>query len=192
MAGNAWDSAVQKANQLASSWDVTPAAAVAEVTATPEAVPEHAAAPEKVEEVAAVAQEEQAKISEPAQAVEQAPVVDAVETTAAAETIIEENPAAGIPNVEEVAGAIENHYAHEPLVETAAAPHLSDSAVENIREEAAHVAAEAMPAEGSAAMDDLVAKVLARMSPEAMQAVTREILRPVVEALVRDELKSKK
>jgi CheY-like chemotaxis protein len=41
-------------------------------------------------------------------------------------------------------------------------------------------------------MDDLVAKVLAKMSPEVLQAVTREILRPVVEAMVQEELKSKK
>jgi len=41
-------------------------------------------------------------------------------------------------------------------------------------------------------MDDLVAKVLAKMSPEVLQAVTREILKPVVEAMVKDEMKSKK
>ncbi len=40
--------------------------------------------------------------------------------------------------------------------------------------------------------DDLVARVLAKMSPEVLQAVTREILKPVVEAMVKDELKSKK
>jgi CheY-like chemotaxis protein len=41
-------------------------------------------------------------------------------------------------------------------------------------------------------MEDLVAKVLAQMSPEVLQAVTREILKPVVEAMVRDELNGKK
>lgn len=41
-------------------------------------------------------------------------------------------------------------------------------------------------------MDDLVAKVLAKMSPEVLQAVTREILKPVVEAMVKEELKAKK
>jgi CheY-like chemotaxis protein len=74
---------------------------------------------------------------------------------------------------------------------------LSTSAVEAIRQEAGHVAetAPAAVASGAAAepkMDDLVAKVLAKMSPEALQAVTREILKPVVEAMVRDELNSKK
>ena len=40
-------------------------------------------------------------------------------------------------------------------------------------------------------MDELVAKVLAKMNPDVLQAVTREILKPVVEALVKDELSKK-
>jgi CheY-like chemotaxis protein len=39
---------------------------------------------------------------------------------------------------------------------------------------------------------DLVARVLASLSPEVMQAVTRELLKPVVEAMVREELNKKK
>jgi CheY-like chemotaxis protein len=41
-------------------------------------------------------------------------------------------------------------------------------------------------------MDALVAKVMARISPEVLQAVTREILKPVVAAILEDELKLKK
>ena len=41
-------------------------------------------------------------------------------------------------------------------------------------------------------MDELVAKVLAKLNPEVLQAVTREILKPVVEAMVQEEMKSKK
>ena len=88
---------------------------------------------------------------------------------------------------------------------------LPAAAVEAIREEAAQVAEgvtqaatpsvsaetiSAAPKEASEAatpsMDDLVAKVLAKLNPEVLQAVTREILRPVVEAMVKEELKSKK
>jgi CheY-like chemotaxis protein len=92
---------------------------------------------------------------------------------------------------------------------------LSSATVEAIREEAAIVteSATAGGAESAVAvppdaardvpeavaariaepnMDDLVAKVLAKMSPEVLQAVTREILKPVVEAMVRDELNSRK
>ncbi len=41
-------------------------------------------------------------------------------------------------------------------------------------------------------MDALIAKVLARMSPDVMQTLTRELLKPMVAALVEDELKNKK
>jgi CheY-like chemotaxis protein len=40
-------------------------------------------------------------------------------------------------------------------------------------------------------MDAIVAKVLAKMNPEVLQQVTREILKPVIEALLRDELNKK-
>ena len=87
----------------------------------------------------------------------------------------------------------------EPAVEAVAQEAgLSSSTVEAIREEAALVA-EAAPAPvvGHMAtdepkMDDLVAKVLAKLNPEMLQSITREILKPVVEAMVRDELNSKK
>ena len=104
----------------------------------------------------------------------------------------------------------------QQVIEEAALP---AAAVEAIREEAAHVAedathaAELQTSDGTSfylaeevletpapapapaptpSMDDLVAKVLARMSPEVLQAVTREILKPVVEAMVKEELNSKK
>jgi len=83
-------------------------------------------------------------------------------------------------------------------VEEAALP---ASTVEAIREEAQHVAETAVQEAPSVdtsskapetSMEDMVAKVLAKMSPEMLQAVTREILKPVVEAMVRDELNAKK
>ena len=94
----------------------------------------------------------------------------------------------------------------QAVIEQAALP---AAAVEAIREEAAQVAENATqtaarstsgetyvhagaPEAPVPSMDDLVAKVLANMSPEVLQAVTREILRPVVEAMVKEELKSKK
>jgi CheY-like chemotaxis protein len=41
-------------------------------------------------------------------------------------------------------------------------------------------------------MDALIAKVMAKMSPDVVQALTRELLKPMVAALVEDELKNKK
>jgi len=78
-------------------------------------------------------------------------------------------------------------------------------AVETLRQQTSYAVesvvhqAQEEPADNSAQgasatpdMDALVAKVLAKMSPEMLQAVTREILKPVVEAMVRDEISSKK
>jgi CheY-like chemotaxis protein len=41
-------------------------------------------------------------------------------------------------------------------------------------------------------MDELVARVLAKMNPDVLQRVTRELLKPVIESIVRDELSGKK
>ena len=102
--------------------------------------------------------------------------------------------------------------ASEPTQKVIEEADLPAAAVEAIREEAVqvtegatltageqassesfyarHEAAEAEAAQSS--MDDLVAKVLANLSPDVLQAVTREILKPVVAAMVKEEMKSKK
>jgi len=62
-------------------------------------------------------------------------------------------------------------------------------AVEELAHEAAPTAAaEVEPLD----MDALVARVVAKMNPDVLQRVTREILKPVIEALIKDELNSKK
>jgi hypothetical protein len=73
----------------------------------------------------------------------------------------------------------EAHLAEEPPTAGALEPAASEAP-------AAASASSAAPD-----MDDLVAKVLAKMNPELLQAVTREILKPVVEALIKDELTKK-
>ena len=88
----------------------------------------------------------------------------------------------------------------QAAIEEAALP---AAAVEAIREEAAQVAEDAVqaaaqpaaavtavsaPEEKALSMDDMVAKVLAKMSPDVLQAVTREILKPVIEAMVKEEM----
>jgi CheY-like chemotaxis protein len=72
--------------------------------------------------------------------------------------------------------------------------HASDGTRFYVAEEIIEAAPSASaPVQATApSMDDLVAKVLAKMNPEMLQAVTREILRPVVEAMVKEEMKSKK
>jgi hypothetical protein len=48
------------------------------------------------------------------------------------------------------------------------------------------------PTPPSPNMDELVARVLSRMSPDVLQKVTHDILKPVIEALIQDELNPKK
>src|SRR5882757_3650108 len=121
-------------------------------------------------------------------------------------------PPAGSNGTEKAAEAVSP--ATQQVIEEAALP---TGAVEAIREEAAQVAEDAThdtdlhasdgtsfyapealteppvaAPEATPSMDDLVARVLARMSPEVLQAVTREILKPVVEAMVKEEMKLKK
>ena len=83
--------------------------------------------------------------------------------------------------------------------EALAPPAPSFEAVERIAEVAEPKTAES-PMEGQVEtaqsaqpdMDELVARVLVKMNPEVLQKVTREILKPVIEAIIRDELDCKK
>jgi CheY-like chemotaxis protein len=78
--------------------------------------------------------------------------------------------------------------------ETPAAPVPSfEPRVERIAEpKAGESRAEEQPQAARADMDELVARVLGKMNPDVLQMVTREILKPVIEAIIRDELDSKK
>jgi CheY-like chemotaxis protein len=92
-------------------------------------------------------------------------------------------------------------YASEPMISEEKT--IPAAAVEAIREEAAHVA-ESVTQETSAAggtaktsaaetdMEAMVAKILTKLNPDVLQALTREILKPVIESIVKDELNAKK
>jgi hypothetical protein len=108
-------------------------------------------------------------------------------------------------------GLVQNEIVeHNPLPELISDGSISPETVETIRQETTYALesvtqeiveqpAEA-PVEAAAKlnetsqhdMDALVANVLAKMSPEMLQAVTREILKPVVAAMIRDEINAKK
>jgi len=74
---------------------------------------------------------------------------------------------------------------------------------EVIREEAAHVVEESVPEVShlpsvseaaviaAPSVDEMVSKVLAKMDPSVLQAMTRELLKPVIESIVREELNKK-
>jgi hypothetical protein len=125
-----------------------------------------------------------------------APTSAAPETAVhAVEHAAKEDPAATVDALTPIASE-----ETKARVEEAALPAAT---VEAIREEAQQVAETAtqespvldasISAKGAEpSMEDLVAKVLAKMNPEMLQAVTRDILKNVVESMVRDELNAKK
>jgi hypothetical protein len=108
----------------------------------------------------------------------------------ATQKVIEEAslPAAAVEAIREEAAQVAEDATH--AVEQLNADGTSFYAHEEVVEAAASTPAPAPAAAPN--MDELVAKVLARMSPEVLQAVTREILKPVVEAMVKEEMKLKK
>jgi CheY-like chemotaxis protein len=66
--------------------------------------------------------------------------------------------------------------------------HLTEAAEEVIHHAAPAAATEVQQLD----MDALVARVVAKMNPDVLQRVTQEILKPVIEALIKDELASKR
>ncbi len=174
-----WEAEAQKANQLAATWDA-PAVPSASVT------------------------NEQS--DEPV--VDQPPVVDEVQPEPAltydfVSEAPSEEPITYVPDPALVGNEIVDH---NPLPELISEGSISPETVETIRQDTIYALesvtepvvtkpanAAAKIAESSQQdMDALVANVLAKMSPEMLQAVTREILKPVVAAMIRDEINAKK
>jgi hypothetical protein len=97
-----------------------------------------------------------------------------------------------------------------PVAPPSAPASLPAAVEEVIREESAHDMEEVMytpapiapatsfvqadpaaPATQVPSVDDMVAKVLSKMDPSVLQAMTKELLKPVIESLVREELNKK-
>jgi CheY-like chemotaxis protein len=176
-AGNAWEA--PSTNQLASSWDsaiASPAATIEESAPASSAVaserePVEAALEETVHP--GYAAESLLEEAHPAEASAIEPEVEhAASTLPAIESLLTQETQEILQ--EEAANAVAN--------EATVAPHSSDSVV-GVSGEAAAVA--------SPNMDEIVARVLAKMNPEVLQAVTREILKPLVQAMIKDELEKK-
>lgn len=177
MAGAAspWEAELQRASELASTWD--------SAKISPAAVVEEASAAEAFLDSGLIS-----SATEPP--VEPAVPVMAESESAAAEQTVEEVP------------ALRSAYSAEPLLTPATEEILQQETATVMAKElpALQAAPEAAPAEPASVpappvaapnMDDIVAKVLARMNPDTLQAVTREILKPIVEAMIKDELNKK-
>ena len=149
-----WESEMQKASQMASTWDVPASQPVAPKNGTEKAT-------ELGQDTTAVMEE----AALPRAAVE-AIREEAAQVTEQASFELETEPSSGGGSfyAQEDEGILEPTSPTSKATQSAATPNT----------------------------DDLVAKVLAKMSPEVLQAVTREILKPVVEAMVKEELRSKK
>jgi hypothetical protein len=170
-----WEAEAQKANQLASEWDAPAVPAVSSASETIEEVP---AQPEPAQPEAALTYD----------FVSEAP---------------SEEPVHYVSEPELVQNEV---VAHNPLPDLISDGSISPETVESIRQETSYALGSVAQAvveksEKSAVkiaeasqpdMDTLVANVLAKMSPEMLQAVTREILKPVVAAMIRDEINAKK
>jgi CheY-like chemotaxis protein len=145
---------------------------------------------------------EEHRDGESARAAEHSSEQQAAEQSRPAQHANETDGGYGAVPVENVgrAGVAEDH------AEKPAAEHSEQVPVEQVPVEAIsrNVVAEEAPAAalesavhaaadraGKASMDDVVARVLAGLSPEVMQAITRELLKPVVEAMVKEELEKK-
>jgi len=145
-----WEGEIQKASELASTWD-------APAMADPAVAPKNGT--EKASEVSPEAKAVIEEASLPSAA---------VETIREEAALVTENAKFELETEASTQGS--SFYAKEE--EGVLEPNSAPPAAPNT--------------------DDLVARVLARMNPEVLQAVTREILKPVVEAMVKEELKSKK
>jgi CheY-like chemotaxis protein len=162
-----WDAELQRANELASTWDsakIAPAAVVEDTTVT-EAFLNSGLMATAHEHVVEAIEEVKAELpTAGAEASQEAAPIEHLYSPAAPE--IQETPYAVSPETETTASELEAAAVPDAPIAREIAPETPE-------------------------IDELVARVLAKMSPDVLQAVTREILKPVVEALVKDELNKK-
>jgi CheY-like chemotaxis protein len=175
-----WEAELERANQLASTWDTAKIATdqPVEENSVTEAFPdsgvtssayEPRVAPAIEPSVVEAASGEESRL--PPAVIEDIPAIESLLSTETKEFLQEETAhvvAAELPLETERAPEQEvSAYGSPVMSEPAAAPPLTPN------------------------MDEIVAKVLAKMNPEVLQAVTREILKPLVEAMIKDELTKK-
>ena len=210
-----WELEAKKASLLAATWDApTPATVPANVaeaekflqeepplvtqvapSAAAAQTAEHSAAPSVAEEAKTEAVEAsvtQTVVERPA--MEAAAIETAGESVYASESQLDVNATQEVPVVAET----ESPYSSAPLEEVAKpAAGQELQPVERAQEQPAPAIVNDPPAMASEAtrapdMDELVARVLAKMNPDVLQKVTQEILKPVIEAIIKDELNAKK
>lgn len=188
----AWEAEAKKASLLASTWD-SPATFSSEDT---QEVPAYTSET-RVEEVEAHTEssaESSVYSAEPMISNEPAEHLETIVSEPAESSLPEvaepknwenawETPAPPTELVTEVAPEKEPQIEEQPSMASAREPAIAEPATVEPTA-AVHLS--------EPDMDELVARVLGKMNPEVLQRVTREILKPVIEAIVRDEISSKK
>ena len=172
-----WEAEAKRASMLASTWDSAPARSPEETQEVPSYASEQASTPTE------------APAEQPASAYsghfgdehENHPAVPAIEEPASTGAL----PKAWENAWESPAPSVVPHAEPTPH-------HAKGTDVAAGSEHGAVGSSSSAEAAGTQDMDELVARVLGKMNPEVLQRVTREILKPVIEAIVRDELSSKK
>jgi CheY-like chemotaxis protein len=193
-----WETEAQKASQLASTWDAPVTTAASAATEVAQAAAPQAFALQEEALIGSESAESGTQESPSAYAAE--PLRTDVSHSNGEHSAFAQEPEALVAPVEEVATpAREIESAQEQVSLPSATVEAIREGAAQITEDAQHEAAApaaqasmAAPSAVEPSMDDLVARVLAKVSPEVLQAVTRDILKSVVEGIVRDELNSKK
>jgi len=176
-----WEAEARKASQLASAWD----APVADVPAPQAEVAQEEPAPE----VPSPAPED-----EPEPQTEPPDVLPTEDSHAPeARAAVMQMPPGPVAHKADVNETQEVPvYKEEAPSWHAPAPVQEAPVEEPLAPVAVAQAAVAAPEAKQPDMEELIARVLAKMNPEVIHRVTQEILRPVIEALVKEELNSKK
>jgi hypothetical protein len=208
-----WDMEAKKASLLAATWDAPAPSMPPSVTEAEQFLKEEPSAvvnefveqssfhgssefsqvqrPEVNEAPAAsFAENSEAKSPEGS---EELPALDfsTPETEAVTESSYASSASAELHAEQEAASepAAEPSFVSHPESPAAEAPTYATKAVEEVAERAEPGAAAELQQPD---MDALVARVVAKMNPDVLQRVTQEILKPVIEALIKDELASKR
>jgi hypothetical protein len=173
-----WEAEAQKASQLASTWDAPQAPASASST---NGVGEPHAEEPKPE----LEPEPQVTYDFVSEAPSEEPVHYSPDPGLVQNEIVEHNPLPGLISD----GSISPETVETIRQDTI---YALESVTPEVHEAPAETTSVKIGETSQHDMDALVANVLAKMSPEMLQAVTREILKPVVAAMIRDEINAKK
>ena len=182
MAGSVspWEAELERASQLTSTWD-------AAKIATDQPVEQNSATEAFLDPVATS--------SAYGSHVDPATEPSVVEAASSEESLLSPAASEDIPAIESLLTTETKEFLQEETAHVIAEempPALEQASVQQVSAYTAPVISEpaALPSPAPD-MDEIVAKVLAKMNPEVLQAVTREILKPLVEAMIKDELSKK-